>query len=136
MRTKAVMRISEHNFFFQVAVLCFIFLSAVLSAQQADMSDHQRNVSDCRNGWGYCDRSKLSEAELTALMVAEHQRNVSNCENGFTSCDHSRLTVKEAQRVSAMERDRRVEDCKIAVEPCHDVELTRSETTDVCRNEA
>jgi len=72
-----------------------IFCSAILFGQQSNTSEHQRNVSDCRNGWGTCDRSQLSDREATALAVAEHRRNVSNCDNGFSSCDHSRLTAAD-----------------------------------------
>src|ERR1700676_4307547 len=64
---------------------------------QADLnsSEHQRNISDCRNGSQACDRSKLTSQEAIALAVADHKRNLSDCTGGFTSSDHSRLTASE-----------------------------------------
>src|ERR1700720_1600998 len=69
---------------------------------QADLnsSEHQRNVSNCRNGSQACDRSKLTPQEAISLAVADHKRNVSDCTDGFTSCDHSRLTASEAQGIT------------------------------------
>jgi len=51
-----------------------IFCPVIFFGAQGNTSEHQRNISDCRNSWGTCDRSQLSDTEATALAVAEHRR--------------------------------------------------------------
>lgn len=109
----------------------FIFCSGILFSQQSNISEHQRNVSNCRNGWETCDRSQLTDAEVTALAVADHRRNVSNCESAFTSCDHSRLTAMESRNIAVLEHQRNLAGCKSGIGSCDDLALTSAEVTEV-----
>src|ERR1700680_3269005 len=64
---------------------------SLLAQGDLNSTEHQRNVSDCRNGAPTCNRAKLTPQEATALAVADYKRNVSDCTDGFASCDRSRL---------------------------------------------
>ena len=76
------------------AQLAFLSLWPILLHAQS--SDRAQNFADCKKGWGTCDRSKLSQSELTDVALAAHQRNVADCRNGFDACDHSKLSEPEA----------------------------------------
>src|ERR1700757_3011260 len=91
---------------------CTVLLALAFPGSAQSPSDHQRNLSDCRDGFSSCDRTKLSEVERTALAVAEHQNNVTACNEGLRSCDHPRLTLSEARAASAAGRLRNLSDCK------------------------
>jgi hypothetical protein len=59
-------------------------------------AEHQRNLSECKDGLETCDYSALTPAEAGALKKAEHQRNYAACLKGSGYCDLSRLTAAEA----------------------------------------
>jgi hypothetical protein len=62
-------------------------------------SEHQRNLSACKDGQETCDYAKLSAAEAKVLADAEHKRNYAACLKGYGYCDPSRLTVEEARMI-------------------------------------
>jgi hypothetical protein len=62
---------------------------------RAQSTDGAQNLADCKNGVEICDRSKLSQSELTDVALAAHRRNVSDCRNGYVACDHSKLSEPE-----------------------------------------
>ena len=78
----------------------------------------QSNVSDCRNGVGLCDHSKLTlsetnevtayakltPAEAKMLADAEHKRNYAACLNGYDYCDLTRLTAEETHSIQPKDR--------------------------------
>ena len=66
-----------------------------------DVTEHQRNLSACRNGEDSCDNAKLTQAEATALALTEHKRNYQACLQGYGYCDPSLLTAAEASRIPA-----------------------------------
>ncbi|HTS09948.1 MAG TPA: hypothetical protein VMP68_30555, partial [Candidatus Eisenbacteria bacterium] len=67
----------------------------------AAYSEHQRNLSACRNSEDTCDYANLTAAEAKTLTDAEHKRNYSACLKGYGYCDPSRLTVDEARTIHA-----------------------------------
>ena len=89
--------------------------------------DPAANLSACKNGWPACERSLLTQMELTAVTLAEHARNLSICRSGLSSCDQSQLTEAEAIAVAVAAYDRNVSNCKAGFNPCDQSRLTRSE---------
>lgn len=43
------------------------------------IAEHQRNLSECKDGLETCNYSELTQAEAGALIDAEHQRNYRAC---------------------------------------------------------
>src|ERR1043166_6951076 len=97
------------------------------SQSKAEATDHQYNVAACRNGWGSCDRSKLTAAEVIALAVADHAQNLSQCKSGLGKCDHSRLTPSEENEITAAVRQRNLYDCREGWTSCDPALLTAAE---------
>jgi hypothetical protein len=72
-----------------------------LEAGQTAVADHQRNITECKNGQETCDYSKLTAPETKTLADAEQQRNYRACLKGYGYCDRSRLTPAEAKAIPA-----------------------------------
>jgi len=69
--------------------------SKLTRSEARDMAAaHQkRNLTDCRDGMGPCDRSTLTPSERKEVNTSIRQLNASNCETGTGLCDHSRRLV-------------------------------------------
>ena len=61
------------------------------------MADHQRNLTDCKDGMASCDPSRLTQSEARESSVAAHQRNLANCTDGISDCDHSNLVRRKRE---------------------------------------
>ena len=85
--------------------LCFlvVFLGSWQGTLLAQQSDHEDNLWACKNGFGSCNRSDLTDLESHDIAVSLHQRNVAACRAGETSCDRNQLTALETEAVG---RDR------------------------------
>ena len=67
------------------AVSCLSLWPVLLLAQSSNLAE---NLTDCKNGWETCDRSRLSQSEPADVALSDHRRDVSNCRASFASCDH------------------------------------------------
>src|SRR5260370_33731087 len=81
-----------------LAVLGCLSLPCLLASAQA--TDRDQNLSACKNGWGSCDRSVLTQPEAMEVAAAEHRRNLPDCRNGGESCDHPQFTRAEARALA------------------------------------
>jgi hypothetical protein len=62
-------------------------------------SEHQRNLSACKEGREICDYTRLTSSETQMLADAEHKRNYAACFKGSGYCDVTRLTPAEANSI-------------------------------------
>jgi hypothetical protein len=65
-------------------------------------SSRARNLRDCIDGFGTCDRSQLTSAQASQLANLQHEQNLWVCLTGNGECTHSMLTARE--RFDASER--------------------------------
>ena len=104
-----------------------VLLSALPVLLLAGTTDQAANLFACRSGGPSCERSRLTEMQLTEVTRAERARNVSSCRNGLSSCDQSQLSEAEAITVAVAAYDRNVSNCTAGLTPCDPSGLTRSE---------
>jgi hypothetical protein len=64
-------------------------------------SEHQRDLSNCKDGAETCDYSKLTALEARTVAVGEQKRNYTACLNGYGYCDPSTLTPSEIEAIMA-----------------------------------
>src|SRR5438132_505968 len=104
-------------------VACLSLWPILLCAQSSDLA---QNIGDCQDGFGACERSKLTPSELMGVDIALRRRNLSDCKSGWT-CDRSRLTSSETIEVNAAEHQRNVQNCENSWADCDHSKLTESE---------
>jgi len=57
----------------------FSLWPVLLFAQSSDLA---QNLTDCKNGWETCDRSRLSQSESVDVALADHLRDVAPVDPG------------------------------------------------------
>jgi hypothetical protein len=60
---------------FLLQLVSVSLLPVLVFGQQVGLSAHQRNVSDCRNGWESCEPSTLTQAETIVSDVKHSFRS-------------------------------------------------------------
>ena len=75
------MKILSRNLIY-AQLVWLIFCPVIFFGAQGNTSEHQRNISDCRNGWGTCDRSQLSDTEATALAAEWQEKRAAPLQFG------------------------------------------------------
>src|ERR1700719_1615809 len=68
------------------ALLLSGFLAAVASAQHRDV-DQAQNLRNCMEGFGACDRSRLTSVQAKQIADLQHARNVWTCLTGYGMCN-------------------------------------------------
>ena len=99
--------------------LCFLvgFLGSFHGALLAQVSNHEDNLSACKNGSESCNRSNLTDAETRDIAVL-HQRNVAACRAGDNSCDRDQLTAFETIALDIAVHQTNVSNCMDGIGPC------------------
>src|SRR5260370_2695559 len=89
-----------------LAVLGCLSLPCLLASAQA--TDRDQNLSACKNGWGSCDRSVLTQPEAMEVAAAEHRRNLSDFRNGCEAFEHAQFTPADARPVARFTHEHNV----------------------------
>src|SRR6478735_651678 len=106
---------NDFSSYLWVPIACLCLWPVCLSAQSSDIA---QNLADCKNGWGTCDRSRLSESESAEVALSEHRRDVANCRNGYDSCDRSKLSEAEVIALAVADHRQNVSDCTSGTTSC------------------
>src|SRR5260370_39498367 len=86
-----------------LAVLGCLSLPCLLASAQA--TDRDQNLSACKNGWGSCDRSVLTQPEAMEVAAAVDPPNHSDFRDSWEACDYAKLTQADASALCLLSHE-------------------------------